>query len=90
MVKRYWLFAGERFYPRGGVGDFRDSFDSEELATEAAKEVIRSDEDRWAEVVDMEQLTVLIFRTHYADGPQVVGPFRIGEREPDDAIARSI
>ncbi len=32
MKKQFWVFAGDNFYPEGGMDDFKDSFDSYELA----------------------------------------------------------
>lgn len=31
-MKRYWLFAGENYYPCGGMRDFKGAFDSPEEA----------------------------------------------------------
>lgn len=58
-MKRYLLFAGRRYYPVGGWGDFIDSFDTEEDAAEhvraANKQAARDGKLRpfeWHEVVD--------------------------------------
>jgi hypothetical protein len=90
-MKRYWLFAGDRFYPRGGAGDFRESLDSEELATEKARDFILADEDRWAEVLDTWQQTVMVFRyavkwdgVKFGSVPEVIGPMQLGQSETDD------
>lgn len=49
-MKRFLLFAGDAYYPRGGWGDFVGSFDTEvEAIAEAAK--IGGD---WYHVVDAE------------------------------------
>ena len=34
-MKRYWLFAGEEYYPLGGMKDFRGSFETDEAAMSA-------------------------------------------------------
>lgn len=31
-LKRWWVFAGDTYYPCGGMGDFRGSFDTEKDA----------------------------------------------------------
>jgi hypothetical protein len=36
MNNRYWLFAGECFYARGGMHDFCGSYESIELAKQHA------------------------------------------------------
>lgn len=37
LSKRYWLFAGDSYYPGGGFSDFVDSYDTMEEATVEAK-----------------------------------------------------
>lgn len=49
-MNRYFVFAGERYYPSGGWNDFVNSFSSLEVAKEAA---LATKED-WAHVVDSE------------------------------------
>ena len=53
--KRYILFAGDQYYPGGGMEDFRGTFDTVEEARAAAGRG-RSRYD-WAQVVDRETLT---------------------------------
>ena len=36
-MKRYWLFAGDTYYPRGGFRDLRGEYDTLEAAVEAAQ-----------------------------------------------------
>jgi hypothetical protein len=35
-MKPFWLFAGDYYYPSGGMDDFKDSFDTLEAAKAAA------------------------------------------------------
>jgi len=35
--KRYWLFAGDHYYPNGGMMDYHSSHDTLEEAKEAGK-----------------------------------------------------
>jgi hypothetical protein len=51
-MKRYLLFAGYQYYPRGGWTDFIDSFDTKE---EAFAETARYD---WCHVVDTQEWSV--------------------------------
>jgi hypothetical protein len=39
-MRRYALFAGSVFYPRGGMNDFIDSFDTREEAIRTAAKLI--------------------------------------------------
>ncbi len=32
MIKQYWLFAGDTYYPAGGMDDYENSFDNIEDA----------------------------------------------------------
>ena len=58
-LKRYLLFAGDYYYPSGGMNDFVDSFDSiEEAVAQHDKNFI----DSWKHVYDcVEVRTVLVF-----------------------------
>lgn len=49
-MKPYWLFAGNIYYPSGGMGDFVGSFDT----LEEAKNADRPGEPgyRWAHIYD--------------------------------------
>ena len=38
-MKRYWLFQFDEYYPRGGINDFVESFDSIQDALECSKKV---------------------------------------------------
>ena len=53
-MKRYWLFGGNSYYPNGGMGDFRGSFDSREEAIEAGK-AIKVSHSNWYHVFDSQE-----------------------------------
>jgi hypothetical protein len=53
-MKRYWLFGGNSYYPNGGMGDFRGSFDSREEAIEVGA-AIREGSDSWYHVFDSQE-----------------------------------
>ena len=36
-MKRYWVFKGHTYYPYGGMEDFYQSYDEEDVAIEEAK-----------------------------------------------------
>lgn len=50
MIKRWAVFAGENYYPCGGMGDFQASFDTQEEAETFSKGLNRD----WIEIEDME------------------------------------
>lgn len=52
-IKRYVVFAGEHYYPSGGWGDYRGSFDTLEEAQALIGTLGPSTYD-WAHVVDLE------------------------------------
>lgn len=52
-MKRYLVFAGYEYYPRGGWGDFVGSFDDLDEAKAC------SPETDWLEVVDRETSEVI-------------------------------
>lgn len=58
-MKRYLLFAYDQYYPRGGWGDFKDSFDSLEEAFAYGLHKYPDGEKRydWCHVVDTETWT---------------------------------
>ena len=59
-MKRFLLFSGVNYYPRGGMGDFNDSFDTLEAARQRVqlaseswhKFVVDGFNVDWAEIVD--------------------------------------
>ncbi len=57
-MKRYWLFGGDSYYPNGGMGDFRGSFDSREEAIKAGA-AIREGSDSWYHVFDSQDNTII-------------------------------
>lgn len=51
--KRYWLFAGNVYYPKGGMGDFIGQFDDLNSAhAEAEVQVTKLGSARWAHILD--------------------------------------
>jgi len=50
-MKRYWLFAGDNYYPTGGMGDFIGSYDS---VDDAINSHARTNDPtgEWGEVID--------------------------------------
>lgn len=57
-ARRFLVFAGTRFYPWGGWGDFKDSFDTEEEANAAVIKLKKEhsyDLDFWYEIIDTER-----------------------------------
>jgi hypothetical protein len=54
-MKKYLLFAGAAYYPSMGWEDFKNDFDSYDLALEKAKEMNNShDNCDWYQIVDTE------------------------------------
>jgi hypothetical protein len=61
MLKRYAVFAGETYYPRGGMEDFKESFDDfleaiahmHDIAGRYAKQDGKYDKYDWGHVADM-------------------------------------
>lgn len=58
-MKRFLLFAGDQYYPRGGWDDFIKDFDSLESAIEhvARRNVLRG----WIHIVDTESKSIVWF-----------------------------
>ena len=50
-MKRYLLFTGDKYYPNGGMYDFRHDFDSLEEAKQYWEKTDRGD---WAHIYDFE------------------------------------
>lgn len=60
-MKKYLLFAGDSFYPSGGVDDFRGDFDTKRLALEFLTKALNTDEAiGWFQIVDYKTLKVLL------------------------------
>ena len=57
-MKRYWLFAGDNYYPSGGMTDYVDQFDTINEATNAH---VRSNDPsgEWADVLDIESMDIV-------------------------------
>ena len=51
-MKQFLLFAGDHFYPSGGWGDFKNSFDTVEEAQEGAADELAGNSDWW-QIVDI-------------------------------------
>jgi hypothetical protein len=60
-MKKYLLFAGENYYPKGGMNDFKGSFDTvEESENEYyTNEVQRYNSWEWYQIVDSETLDIV-------------------------------
>lgn len=59
---KYYLFAGETFYPEGGFYDFRNSFDTLEEAKKAGEEFISFEEISfgWCHIVFRNQIILTL------------------------------
>ncbi len=53
-MKRYLLFAGERYYPSGGGKDFIDSFGDKREAIKEGGAMIATNAYDWFNVFDLE------------------------------------
>lgn len=63
LVKRYLLFGGYAYYPRGGWSDLQGSFDSVEEAVEAAnagESMIAKSGYDWWQIVDTQKPWYLV------------------------------
>jgi hypothetical protein len=63
-MKRFWLFAGDNFYPYGGMEDFAGDFDTAEAAAAAgaaglAKRAHEPGSIDWFHVLDTERREVV-------------------------------
>jgi hypothetical protein len=63
-IKRFLLFAGEKYYPRGGYGDYIGSFDSIEDADKELQEISLHEagelsDIEWAHLWDIEEDVVI-------------------------------
>jgi hypothetical protein len=57
----YFLFAGQTYYPRGGVGDLVGSFSTHEAVTEAATALAGAvDEDGYTINYDWYQIATIV------------------------------
>lgn len=52
-MKRFMLFGGETYYPRGGAWDFRGHFDSFEGAKAGATKLV--DRLQWVHILDQDE-----------------------------------
>jgi hypothetical protein len=53
-IKRYLVFAGPRYYPEGGWGDFRNAYDTLEEAI--AFSSLMPTADYWTHIIDLQGL----------------------------------
>lgn len=62
LIDRYWIFAGENYYPSGGIEDWKDSYEELEEAKTGLKNIMENPDQRynicsrydWGYIVDME------------------------------------
>lgn len=82
-MKRYLLFAGEKYYPGGGAYDFRDSFDTIEAAKDAplATTSWGSYAD-WAHIADRDDALRIIW--HYTAPGSITNQHLAGWKEGSD------
>lgn len=74
IMKRYLLFAGDTYYPAGGLGDLIDKFDTVEEARQDALKA-RYFEDGsgtwyfdWYQIVDANTLTIVEHHQRGSEG----------------------
>jgi hypothetical protein len=55
-MKRYLLFSGWDYYPRGGWNDFKGSFDTVDKAKQALNALYDKDMEKytWSHIIDSE------------------------------------
>lgn len=59
--RRYWLFAGEDYYPGGGMHDYRWKSDDKYALAEMGVDGLKSMEWDWFHVVDTDFITIEIW-----------------------------
>ena len=61
-MKKYWLFAGDIYYPNGGMDDFRKDYDTLEEVQEWIDTVFTTDEWTlcWYKVYDSEDRRTIL------------------------------
>lgn len=59
--KRYWLFTGDCYYPKGGFDDFKMSFDKISTAYKWIVDncKINTGDDNWAHIYDSEKEKII-------------------------------
>jgi len=50
--KRYWVFSGEDYYPKGGMADFNKAYVTEEEALAICEYILLQDTGKWADIYD--------------------------------------
>ena len=60
-VSKFLVFAGQTFYPEGGMDDFRFVYYNKCCQFESVEEVIENDDDcfEWCHIVDFETFEVV-------------------------------
>ena len=83
LMKRYWLFVGEEHQERGGLADFKASFDDHDEAKAAARQIVADGQYVWAEVGDMQEQSTLLYTQDYQRNGtiHVHGPMAFGIRD---------
>lgn len=66
-MKRYLVFGFDGFYPVGGWSDFKAAYDLLDVAKGAAHSFVLIEAVEYAQVVDLESLT-LLFTYYKQDG----------------------
>lgn len=60
MKKRYWLFGGYGFYPRGGMRDFIESYETlEEAKSAGAAYLDKNGDDYWYDIYDFQESKIV-------------------------------
>lgn len=54
IMKRFWLFSGDYYYPQGGMRDFIESFDTKEEAKELYLKIKTEWSYQWYHIFDLE------------------------------------
>lgn len=53
-MERFLVFAGYRYYPRGGYDDYQDGFETLDEAKEYCGRLLRDHGRDWAHVLDIQ------------------------------------
>ncbi len=59
-MKRYLLFAGDDYYPQGGINDLVDFFDTVELAKEKAERIVEINNYDWYHIYDIVECKIIL------------------------------
>jgi len=61
MKKRYWLFAGDCYYPQGGMDDFKGDFDTISEAKNFYVSGYEKNLHDWGHILDTETSEIIPF-----------------------------